>query len=106
MADGLLLTRKERLRIFWLKFGGAVGPSLVLVVVALALGAGAVGWSIAVFGVLLGFFIATTARTVRGAATAGVAVAVVLLLFQVVVAWFITHPIEQGEHALGRRSLG
>ena len=62
---------------------------------AFALGAGAVGWSIAVFGVLLGFLVATTARRVRGALVAGIAIAVVLLVFQIVVAWFVTHPIEQ-----------
>lgn len=95
MADGLLLTRKERLRVFWLKLAGAVGPSLVLVVLAVSVGAGAVGWSIAVFGLLLGFLVATTARTVRGALLAGIVVAAVLLAFQVVVAWLITHPIEQ-----------
>jgi hypothetical protein len=95
MADGLLLTRKERLRVFWVKLAAAVGPSLVLGVVALALGDGAVGWSIAVFGLLLGFFVATSARKVRGALVGGIAIAVVLLAFQLVVAWFVTHPIEQ-----------
>jgi hypothetical protein len=95
MADGLLLTRKERLRVFWLKFAAAVGPALVLVVVAVALGDGAVGWSIAAFGLLLGFLVATTARTIRGALVAGLVIAVVLLVFQIVVAWFVTHPIEQ-----------
>lgn len=95
MADGLLLTRKERLRAFWLKFAGGLGPSLVLVAVAAAVGGGAVAYSIAVFGVLLGFVVATSARRVRGAVAGGVALAVVLLLFQVVVAWFVTHPIEK-----------
>ena len=95
MADGLLLSRKEKLRVFWLKFLYGAGPSLLLVITALAIGAGAVGWSIAVFGVLLGFLIATSARTYRGALRAGVAVAVVLFLFQIVVAWFVTHPIEK-----------
>ena len=95
MADGLLLSRKEKLRVFWLKFAYGSGPSFVLVVTALALGDGAVGWSIAVFGVLLGFLVATSARTYRGAVTAGIVIAVVLFLFQVVVAWFVTHPIEK-----------
>ena len=96
MADGLLLSRKEKLRVFWLKFLYGVGPSLALVIFALAIGAGAVGWTIAVFGVLLGFLVATSARTYRGALIAGIAVALVLFLFQVVVAWFVTHPIEKG----------
>ena len=95
MADGLLLSRKERRRVFWLKLAGAVGPSLVLVATALALGDDAVGLTIAAFGLLLGFLVATTARTVRGALRGGVAVALVLLVFQIVVAWFVTHPIEK-----------
>ena len=95
MADGLLLSRKERLRVFWLKLAGALGPSLVLVATAFALGDDAVGLTIAAFGLLFGFLVATTARTVRGALRAGVAVAVVLLVFQLVVAWFVTHPIEK-----------
>jgi hypothetical protein len=44
---------------------------------------------------LLGFLVATTARTIRGALVAGLVIAVVLLVFQIVVAWFVTHPIEQ-----------
>ena len=95
MADGLLLTGKERLRVFWLKFAGGVGPSLVVVVVAAALGGGSVAYTIAFFGVLVGFVIATTARKPRGALLGGVALAVLLLVFQIVVAWFITHPIEK-----------
>ncbi|HEV7132968.1 MAG TPA: hypothetical protein VGN27_04450 [Gaiellaceae bacterium] len=95
MADGLLLTGKERLYVFWLKLGGGVGPSLVLVAVAAVLGGGSVAYTIAFFGVLIGFVIATTARKPRGALVGGVVLAVLLLVFQIVVAWFITHPIEK-----------
>jgi hypothetical protein len=62
VADGLLLTRKERVRLFWLKFAVGVGPALAVAVVALALG--------------------------------GVVVAAFLIFFHLVVAWFVTHPIE------------
>jgi uncharacterized membrane protein len=95
VADGLLLTGKERARLFWLKLAGGAGPSLVLVAVAVALGAGAVGFSVGVFAVLIGFVIATTARTPRGALKGGLALAVVLIVFQIVVAWFVTHPIQK-----------
>jgi len=95
MADGLLLSGKERLRIFWLKFAFGLGPSLVLVGVAAALGGGSVAYTIAFFGVLLGFVIATSAKTPRGALVGGIALAVVLLLFQAIVAWFVTHPIQK-----------
>ncbi len=96
MADGLLRTRRERFSDFWLKFAYGLGPTLVLAVTALALGSSAVAWSIAVVGVLLGFMVATTARKPRGALLGGVAIAVLLFLFQLVLAWLITHPIEKG----------
>ncbi len=96
MADGLLLTRKERVRDFWIKLAYGLVPSLVLVIAAFVLGGGAVGWTIAFFGILFGLMVATTARKPRGALIGGVAVALFLLLFQIVVAWFITHPIEKG----------
>ena len=96
MADGLLRTRGERLRDFWLKFAYGLGPTAVLALAALALGGGAVAWSIAVVGVLLGFMVATTARKPRGALMGGVAIAVLLFVFQLVLAWLITHPIEKG----------
>jgi hypothetical protein len=95
MADGLLLTGRERRRLFWLKLAAGAGPSLVLAAVAVALGAGAVGYSIAVFAVLIGFVIATSANKPRGALKGGIALLVVLLVFQIVVAWFITHPIQK-----------
>ncbi|HJX46369.1 MAG TPA: hypothetical protein VJ375_00880 [Gaiellaceae bacterium] len=95
MADGLLLTGKERARLFWLKLAGGAGPSLILVAVAAALGSGAVAYSMAVFAVLIGFVIATTAKKPRGALIGGIVLVAVLLVFQIVVAWFVTHPIEK-----------
>jgi hypothetical protein len=95
MADGLLLTGKERRRFFWLKLGGGAGPSLVLVAIAAALGAGVVAYSMAVFAVLIGFVIATSARKPRGALKGGIGLLVALLVFQIVVHWFFTHPILQ-----------
>ena len=94
MADGLLLTRRERVRLFWSKLGSAYGPSFLLGVVALALGAGAVGWMILIVGALLAFFVATSAKKVRGALIGGLVCAGLLFVFQLVVAWFGSHPIE------------
>jgi FtsH-binding integral membrane protein len=96
VADGLLLTGRERARLFWLKLAGGTGPSLVLVAVAAGLDAVAVAATMAVFAVLSGFVIATTARKPRGALKGGLALVVVLIVFQIVVAWFVTHPIEKG----------
>ncbi len=95
MADGLLLTGKERARLFWLKLAGGAGPSLILVAIAAALGSGAVAYSMAVFAVLIGFVIATTAKKPRGALIGGIVLVAVLLVFQIVVAWFVTHPIQK-----------
>ena len=94
MADGLLLTRRERLRLFWTKLGCAYAPPLLLGLISLALGAGAVAWMILIVGALLAFFVATSAKTVRGALIAGLVCAALLFLFQAVVAWFASHPIE------------
>jgi len=95
VADGLLLTGKERARLFWLKLAGGAGPSLILVAIAAALGSGAVAYSMAVFAVLIGFVIATTAKKPRGALIGGIVLVAVLLVFQIVVAWFVTHPIQK-----------
>ena len=94
MADGLLLSRRERARLFWLKFACGFAPQLLLGVVALAVGGGAVGSVILILGTLFAFFIASSARRPRGAAVGGLVCATVLFVFQLVVAWFATHPIE------------
>ena len=91
MADGLLLTRRERVRRYWQKFGLGCGPSLLLGLAALGIGGGAVAWVILIFGALLGLFVASSARTLRGAAIGGVACALILFLFQLLIAWFVTH---------------
>ncbi|HEY5170862.1 MAG TPA: hypothetical protein VIK54_03955, partial [Acidimicrobiia bacterium] len=88
-------TGKERARLFWLKLAGGAGPSLILVAIAAALGSGAVAYSMAVFAVLIGFVIATTAKKPRGALIGGIVLVAVLLVFQIVVAWFVTHPIQK-----------
>ena len=97
MTDGLLLTRRERLRVFAERFAAGVGPTLVLVIAAAALGVDATAVAIAVMGVLLGLVVATSARSTRGALIGGVAIAVALLVLQIVLAWFITHPIQSEE---------
>jgi hypothetical protein len=96
MADGLLLTRRERARLFWSKFAGGVGPSLIVAIAALAIDGGATAWAIAIFGVLIGLIVAWSARTVRGALIGGLVVAALLIVFQIVVAWFFTHPVLPG----------
>jgi hypothetical protein len=96
MADGLLLTRKERIRSFWARFAAGVGPALAVAVVALAIGGDSAAWAIAIFGTLIGLVVASSARTARGALIGGLVVAGLLIAFQIVVAWFFTHPIVPG----------
>ena len=93
MSDGLLLSRRERLARFEARFGAGLGPSLALVAAAFALGADAVGVAIAVMAVLGAMLVGTSARTVRGAVVAGLVIALALFLLQLVLSWFITHPI-------------
>ena len=95
MADGLLLTRRERLRLFWGRVGGGMGPPLVLAAGVAALGGGAVAVAIAVLGILLGMVVATSAKTSRGALIAGLAIAGALFVLQIVLAWFVSHPIQK-----------
>jgi hypothetical protein len=95
MADGLLLTRRERLRLFWGKVGGGMGPPLLLAVGVATLGGGAVAVAIAVLGILLGLVVATSAKTTRGALIAGIVIAATLFVLQLVLAWFATHPIQK-----------
>jgi len=95
VADGLLLTRRERLRLFWVKLAAGLGPTLALVLAAALTGGGAVAVAIAILGVLCGLAIATSARRPRGALVGGVVLAAALLALQLVVAWFASHPIQK-----------
>jgi uncharacterized membrane protein YecN with MAPEG domain len=94
MADGMLLTRQERRRLFFAKLGAAYAPPALVGVIALALGGGSVGWMILIVGALLAVFVATSARRVRGALIGGIVGAVALFLFQLLVALVVSHPIE------------
>jgi uncharacterized BrkB/YihY/UPF0761 family membrane protein len=95
MTDRLLETRGERFRIFAVRVGGGVGPSLVLALVVAALGRDAAAVAIAFLGILLGLVVATSAKTNWGAVVGGVVTAVVLLLLQLVITWILTHPIQK-----------
>ena len=96
MGDGLLDTRSQKAKAALVKTACGTGPSLLLAAAVLALGGGATGWAVAIFGGLLGLSIATSVRTERGALIAGLIVAAALLLFQIVLAWFVSHPILPG----------
>jgi tellurite resistance protein TehA-like permease len=96
-VDGLLLTRRERLRGYTEKTGLVVGPSVVLALVELALGL----WVVAVFVAAVAGMVALAAgsslRTRKGSAVFGVCLLAAVLLFLLVASWFISHPIQKGD---------
>jgi hypothetical protein len=93
MSDGLLLTRGERLQRFVARAGLALAPSAVLAAVAFGVGAGAVGIAILVLAAVAAWVTGQSARTLRGAAIAGLVVCGLVFLLQLVLAWLGTHPI-------------
>jgi hypothetical protein len=96
-VDGLLLTRRQRLRSFGEKTGLIVGPSGVLALVGLPLGL----WVDSIFAVAVAGMVALSAgsslRTRKGAAVLGVCLAAAVIAFMIVTAWFISHPIQSGD---------
>jgi len=96
-VDGLLLTRRQRLRSYGEKTGLVVGPSVILALVALALGL----WADAVFVVaiagLTALAMGSSIRTRGGAAVFGVLLVAAIIMFLVAVSWLISHPIQRGD---------
>lgn len=95
MADGLLLTRRERTTRLFRNLAGAYGPSAVVALAAVWVDS-VLAVVIAVLAALVAFPIATSVRTLRGALTGGVILAGALILLQVVLAWFLNHPVLPG----------
>jgi hypothetical protein len=96
VADGLLMTRRERTSRFFRNLAGAFGPSALLALFALVAADAVLALVIAVLGGLVALAIATSVRTARGALTGGVTVALALVLMQIVLAWFLSHPVLPG----------
>jgi hypothetical protein len=93
MADGMLLTRRERRVLFWQKLGAAYGPVLVLAAFAALTGGGTVAVVCLIVGGLIAVCVVTTVRTARGALWGGIATALFLLVVQLAIAWLVSHPI-------------
>jgi hypothetical protein len=96
-VDGLLLTRRQRLRSFGEKTALVFAPSLVLAVVALALRLWVDAVAIAGIAGLAALGWGSAARTRKGAAILGLVVLAGNVLFLVVAAWLISHPIQRGD---------
>jgi hypothetical protein len=96
-VDGLLPTRRERLRSYGQKTGLLLGPSLILALVVLALGQ----WADAIFVVavagMTALALGSTLRTRLGAAIFGLVLVGGLVGLLFVISWFISHPIQRGD---------
>jgi hypothetical protein len=96
-VDGLLLTRRERLRGYSERMGLIVGPSGLLALVGVALGI----WASAAFMAAVAGMVAVAAgsslRTRRGAAVFGLCLAAAIFVFMILVALVMSHPILKGD---------
>ena len=95
--DGLLLTRRQRLRSFGEKTGLVVGPSGVLALVELGLGLWVDAIFVAAIGGTVAFVAGSNLRTRKAAAVFGLCLAGAILVFLLIAAWLISHPIQRGD---------
>ena len=95
--DGLLLTRRQRLRGFGEKTSLVAGPSVVLALVELAFGLWAVTLFVVAIAGLTGGAVGSMLRTRLGAAVFGIVLAGGILLFLLASGWLISHPIQRGD---------
>ena len=92
-TDGVLDTRRYRLRCFVENLVCAAGAPALLTAGTLVAG-GVVGSAIvAAVGLGLAFVVATSVRTTRGAAFGGLVVALAIFLFLVATDWLFRNPI-------------
>ena len=96
-VDGLLLTRRERLRSYGEKTALVAAPSLALALVALALGLWVDAIVVAAVAGLAALGWGSAARTRKSAAILGLVVLGGCALFFYVTSWLITHPIQKGD---------
>ena len=95
--DGLLLTRRQRLRGFGERMGLIVGPSLVLALVELAMGLWAVALFVVAIAGLTALALGSALRSRVGAAVFGLLLAGGILVFLLASGWLIEHPIQRGD---------
>jgi hypothetical protein len=96
-VDGLLLTRRERLRGFGERTGLIVGPSLVVALIELVSGLWAVALLVTAIAGLTALALGSALRARRSAAVFGLLLAGGILLFLLATGWFISHPIQRGD---------
>jgi hypothetical protein len=96
-VDGLLLTRRERLRMYSERTALVVGPSLVLALVALAVGQWVVAVVVVAIAGITALALGSAVRSRVGAAVIGVLLVAGLLLILLAISWLGSHPIQRGD---------
>jgi hypothetical protein len=97
VADGLLLTRRERLRNYTERTGLVVGPSLVLALVALALGLWVDALVVVAIAGITALALGSAVRSRAGAAVLGVFLVAGIFLLLLAISWVASHPIQRGD---------
>jgi hypothetical protein len=97
VADGLLLTRRERLRNYTERTGLVVGPSLVLALVALALGLWVDAVVVVAIAGITALALGSAVRSRAGAAVLGVFLLAGIFLLLLAISWVASHPIQRGD---------
>jgi hypothetical protein len=97
VADGLLLTRRERLRNYTERTGLVVGPSLVLGLVALVLGLWVDALVVVAIAGITALALGSAVRSRAGAAVLGVFLVAGIFLLLLAISWVASHPIQRGD---------
>jgi hypothetical protein len=95
--DGLLLTRRERLRMYTERTALVVGPSLVLALVALAVGQWVVAVVVVAVAGITALALGSAVRSRVGAAVLGVLLVAGMILILLAISWLGSHPIQRGD---------
>jgi apolipoprotein N-acyltransferase len=96
-VDGLLLTRRERLRMYTERTALVVGPSLILALVALAVGQWVVAAVVVAIAGITALALGSAVRSRVGAAVLGVLLVAGLVLILLAISWLGSHPIQRGD---------
>jgi len=96
-VDGLLLTRRQRLRGYGEKTALVAGPSLVLALVVLGLGGWVDAMVVIVIAGLTALAVGSMLRSRLGAAVFGLLLAGGIFAFLLAAGWLISHPIQRGD---------
>jgi hypothetical protein len=96
-VDSYRLTRRERLRKYSEQTALVVGPSLVLALVALALGLWVDAVVVVAVAGLTALALGSALRTRIGAAVMGLLLVAGIFLILLAVAWLGSHPIQRGD---------